>query len=121
MLKLEDVTFEVFCIEEHAQIEGNALALRDDAEDAKEETRIRESLESGNPWAWCTVEVRGMWKSLSASDFLGCCSYASEENFCEPGGYFDDMKNEVLNELNGIYSEVTSHNALDYKNGFLHA
>lgn len=64
------ITFEIFCHPEDAPVKGNALASGDDAEDHKAEQDIIRRLEY-TPWAWCLVEVRGTWKGLTASDFLG--------------------------------------------------
>jgi len=36
---------------------------------------------------------------VEASDYLGCCSYRSKEDFMEPDGYYDDMKVEAYNSL----------------------
>jgi hypothetical protein len=48
------------------------------------------------------VTVTVSWGPFSASDHLGCCSYADEGDFRQPGGYFDDMIDEALEELNKI-------------------
>jgi hypothetical protein len=53
-----------------------------------------------NKWEWCDVEVRAEWHSLAASDYLGCCSYKNQKEFCQPGGYYDDMVQAVLDDLN---------------------
>jgi hypothetical protein len=39
-------------------------------------------------------------REFLGDDYLGCCSYESEEDFRAPGGYFDDMKRAALDELN---------------------
>ena len=44
-----------------------------------------------NVWAWCCVEVRLRILGAEFSEYLGGCSYADEEDFCTPGGYYDDM------------------------------
>lgn len=60
---------------------------------------VRRQMRAGNDWAWCQVEVRGTYKTLTQSAYLGGCSYASEEDF-KVGGYFQDMRAEVVAELN---------------------
>jgi len=59
-------------------------------------------VEQGDVWAWVMVTVTVSWGPFSASDHLGCCSYADEEDFRQPEGYFDDMVDEALAELNKI-------------------
>lgn len=63
-------------------------------------TWVREQLAAGNEWAWCTIRVAARWQGFAADDLLGCCSYASEEQFRQPGGYFEDMKVTALHRLN---------------------
>ena len=65
---------------------------------------ILESAES-NVWAWAAVEVRAVavfagGAEVNGSDFLGGCSYGSENEF-KAGGYFEDMKIEALSDLMG--------------------
>lgn len=66
---------------------------------------IDEQLTMGNTWAWCQVEVTATWtdpytgEEFEGHDYLGGCSYKSKVDFCEPGGYFDDMKSEAYDRL----------------------
>lgn len=57
---------------------------------------IRDDIESGNDWAWCTVRVGCTIPGYHAEgvDWLGGCSYKDEEDFCQEGGYYEDMKAE---------------------------
>lgn len=61
---------------------------------------IRDQLNSGNDWAWCQIEVKATWQGFTGSDYLGGCSYESEEDFKAVGGYWGDMKLEALASLN---------------------
>ena len=66
---------------------------------------ILESAES-NVWAWAAVEVQAVavftgGGEVIGSDFLGGCSYGSENEFKAEGGYFEDMKIEALSDLMG--------------------
>ena len=97
-LTLDDVEFSVECLPEDAAVRGNASAV-DDASDTQIEDEIIERLERGDTWAWCTVRVVGVYEGLEADDFLGCCSYADEADF-KNGGYYDDMRQTVLDALN---------------------
>lgn len=78
--------------------EGNASAI-DEETDARILADIRRRLADGDVWAWASVEVRASFAGFSASDFLGGCSYESEEDFRTPGGYFDDMREIALRAL----------------------
>lgn len=98
-LTLDDIQWTVEALPEDMQIYGNVLASGDDDEDRKAAEAVQADLESGNEWAWCTVRVTGKWEGLKAVDYLGGCSYKSQEDFCAPGGYYDDMRATVLAEL----------------------
>jgi hypothetical protein len=52
-----------------------------------------------NPWAWCQVEVKLSLDGLSASAYLGCCSYEGEDDF-KRSGYYEQMVEEAYDELN---------------------
>jgi hypothetical protein len=106
-----EVEFSVECLREDMQIEGNAMASGDDAFDKRVEEQIREDLE-WNEWAWCTVRVVARWEGFEGDDYLGGCSYKSEEDFCTPDGYFPDMKTRALEALN---EEVARSHAITSK------
>lgn len=80
-----------------------------DTGDAEEDKRmVQEILEAveWNPWAWCSVKVRAVWRGFEGDwDYLGCCSYESEEDFKQPGGYYDGMKAEALESLNQLLAD----------------
>lgn len=103
-----DVRIEVICHPEHIPVKGNAMASGDDALDARVERKIIRQLEDGNQWAWCTVEVCGHFHGLTASEYLGCCNYKSEKDFVKNSGYYDDMVNSVVAELNTMASAIYS-------------
>lgn len=97
---------EVICSPEDVPIEGNASAI-DPVTDAETVSRIKRQLRHGNEWAWCQVQVRVTYRDvLEASDYLGCCSYDSEDDFRRPGGYFDDMVAECIRQLNEQRAKV---------------
>jgi hypothetical protein len=98
-LKAKDVDFTITCEPEQISIRGNCSAIDDETDNATEQWII-EQLESGNEWAWCCVKVAASWEGYKGVDYLGGCSYESEESFREPGGYYDDMKIEALDDLN---------------------
>lgn len=89
-------------------VRGNALASGDDAQDKRVEDDIIERLDSGDVWAWASVEVRGTWNGLEASAYLGCCCYEDESDFCKPGGYFPQMRDEVIDELTAQAEKIVN-------------
>lgn len=94
----EQVTFTVDCLPEDIPVKGNALASGDDVEDAKAEQWIYDELDAGNEWAWCCVKVTARWNGLEGTDFLGCCSYKSREDF-ERCDYYQDMHHIAFGNL----------------------
>lgn len=47
-------------------------------------------------WGWCTARVTVTIGGRSAVDYLGQCSYESEQDFVSNSGYFMDMVNNCL-------------------------
>ena len=99
-----DVAFTIDCQPEYEGPEGH-FASGDDDQDAEDCANIRKELDSGNIWAWCMVTVTATLETddgvtISGRDELHCCTYDSEDQFTEPGGYYDDMKAEALADLN---------------------
>jgi hypothetical protein len=96
----DEVTVRVDAEPDLIPVEGNASASGDDDFDREVELNILGRLQQGDIWAWAAVSVTVSWGPFSASDHLGCCSYADEEDFRQPGGYFDDMLEIALDQLN---------------------
>ncbi len=84
-----NATVTLECEPEQETIYGNASAI-DEETDRETERYILAELESGNEWAWCSVKVTVRFCDLSATDYLGCCSYESEAAF-KADGYYTDM------------------------------
>ena len=80
-------------------VRGNALASGDDDADRECEDAILTRLEAGDVWAWAIVVVTATLDGFTGSDCLGACSYADEESFREPDGYFDDLVNGARLDL----------------------
>ncbi len=95
---ITQVEFEVIAHNEDTPVKGNASAI-DDETDNETDDYINEELENGNIWAWCTIEVKARYKGYSASDYLGCCSYKSKEDFMTEDGYYPDMKQLAYDNL----------------------
>ena len=98
----EEVTIRLKAEPEFIPVEGNASVSGDDTFDREVEHNIMSRVQQGDIWAWAMVTVTVSWGCFSASDHLGCCSYADEEDFRQPGGYFDDMVGEALDELDKV-------------------
>ena len=111
-LTMDEVEFTLSCEPEQESIEGNCSAV-DEEVDRETAEWIYDQLDNGNEWAWCQVEVVAHWKEWSGSSYLGCCSYRSEEEFCQPGGYHDDLKHEALERLNEQVERV-AHTILTF-------
>jgi hypothetical protein len=107
-LKIEDVEFELIAEYESIPVRGNAIASGDNEFDKKVEDEIIERLDSGDVWAWASVEVKAKYKGLKASDFLGACCYKDENDFKQPGGYYDDMKKIAFDALKKQVDEILS-------------
>lgn len=97
---LDEVEIIVETREEDTSIEGNVLASGDAAVDQKAEQWVRDQVANGNEWAWCSVRVSAVFQDFRGTDHLGCCSYKSEAEFRMPGGYFEDMVQNALEDLN---------------------
>jgi hypothetical protein len=97
-LKENEVEFSIECLDEHIPVRGNAIVSGDDDYDKQVEDKILSDLQ-WNPWAWCCVRVIASWEDFKGDDYLGACSYKSEDDF-KAGGYYEDMKAQALEDLN---------------------
>ena len=80
------------------EIEGS-FALGDDDLDRKEVARIKRRYAAGDRWAWCITRVTVECGSFTGeSDWLGGCSYASEEDF-KKSDYYKGMQREARENL----------------------
>jgi hypothetical protein len=105
-IRSEEATIRVLAEPDHIPVEGNACASGDDDFDREVEHNIVRRLQQGDIWAWAAVTVVVAWGSFEGRAHLGCCSYADEDDFREPGGYFDDMVEEAIEELNRTVRET---------------
>ena len=98
-LTRDDVTITVEALPED-QHPDDCFALDDPEAQKKIVDEILEKAE-WNEWAWCCIKVTVSWRGHSASDYLGACSYDSKEAFVAEDGYYSDMVDRALEELNG--------------------
>jgi hypothetical protein len=104
------IVWTLECLPEDIPVKGNCSAI-DPKTDRAEERRIMSELDNGNQWAWCCVKVSGEYRGLTADTYLGCCSFEDEAAFTAPGGYYDDMVNEVWGLLTDKRDRVLHGNA----------
>ncbi len=115
---MENAEFETSAEVDDLEVRGNALASGDDAEDKAEEDRIIAEVNSGNVWAWACVKVTCLFRHWTGDDYLGGCSYDSQESFEQPGGYYDDMKSQAVDDvIQQIYSYKNALAALEKEIG----
>ena len=85
---------------EEIPFRGNVLASGNEIEDRLAEEEVRDRLYKGDVWAWCSVRVHASLGGFTgSSSWLGCCNYHSEADFRQPGGYYDDLKQEAIEDL----------------------
>ena len=107
-LTKEDVEIELIAHWEDIPVRGNVMASGDDQFDKKCEDEVLERLENGDVWAWANVEVKCSYKGITSdSEYLGGCTYKDEDDF-RKGGYFDDMVETCLDNLNEKLRELVN-------------
>ena len=99
-LTREEVGIHLTAEADQTAVLGNASASGVKRIDREIEQEIFERLNRGDVWAWADVTVTVSWGPFSAIDTFGGCNYENEEEFRQPGGYFDDMVDEALAKLN---------------------
>lgn len=68
---------------------------------------VCDEYERGNVFAWFCAKVQVKYRDIEATDYLGCCSYKSEQEF-KTDPYYYDMVNTCIEEVN---RDVNAHNA----------
>jgi hypothetical protein len=96
---LDEVEFNM-----DVQWEGD-LDPEDQFDNPEDVAWVRQQIRADNVWGWCRVAMRASWrdpntdKEYEGWDYLGACSYENEASFKQPGGYYDDMKQQAYDEL----------------------
>jgi len=98
-LTANDIKIEVIAEYDDSSIRGNCSCSGDDELDKNTEDELIERINEGDVWAWALVSVKGTYKGLEATDYLGQCSYKDEQDFVENSGYYEDMVASVLQTL----------------------
>jgi hypothetical protein len=87
------------------------VPCQDNPWDAFEDEEIAKQVSADlefNPWAWCDIRVVARWKDYTGDDYLGECSYGSEEEF-KQDGYYSDMKKVALDNLNSNIAKLVNN------------
>lgn len=96
----ENVAIEIIADYETMPLEGNLIDSGDAEFDKRVCEDVRQQLNVGNVWSWCSVEVKVSYKNIIfSSDYLGCCSYDNEADF-KAGAYYSDMVDTCIYDLN---------------------
>jgi hypothetical protein len=81
----------------------------DDFEDPETLAWVKRQMALGNMWGWCCVEVIAeLDDNFSGHDYLGGCSYESEEDF-KNNGYYKSMQHEALADLERSLAAAAQH------------
>ena len=68
---------------------------------------VRKMQKQSKRWGWCSVKVSVRPKvgntSIVGDNYLGACSYSSKQDFIDNSGYYEDMVDEAIEELNKNY------------------
>lgn len=103
----QDIEWNVEAEPEDIPIQGNAGLSDDQKRNERIERSIAKQLKT-TQWAWCAVVVTGTYKGITATDCLGCCNYKSKEDFLKNSGYYKDMQNNCLMQLQTTISDIVN-------------
>lgn len=106
-LTADEVEFVIEAEQDDAPIRGS-FASGDDAADEQIAKEIEDRLNRGDVWAWASVKVTASWRGYKGVDYLGACSYKDEADFKQDCGYYSDMKDRALEDLNESISRIAS-------------
>lgn len=88
----------IMALKEDEPVRGNAIASGDDVEDKRVEDEIIFKRRT-NRWAWCAVELTAEIDGFEGTAYLGCCSYKNKDDFINNSGYYEDMKEEAIQQI----------------------
>ncbi len=94
-------------VEIEFEAEPEDMSISDSFSDERDVKYIIRQLERGNDYAWFCAKVTVKYKGYEATDYLGGCSYESEKDFKEHSGYYIDMIQQCIDQIN---NDVTGHN-----------
>lgn len=99
MITVNDIDWEIEVEEDDIFVRGNACASGDDEHDKQYEDAILKRLANGDVWAWASVCVIGRYGEIESRQYLGACSYDDENDFKSNSGYYTDMQQEALADI----------------------
>lgn len=101
------IKIELIADQDDLRVRGNAMCSGDDKLDKQVEDEILRRLDSGDVWAWASVEVKVTKGGLSESEYLGGCNYRDEQDF-KRGGYYYDMLTTCLERIDNELTETAN-------------
>jgi hypothetical protein len=85
---------------------------RKDFEDSPDAVKwVEDQLAAKNPWAWCMVTIIVTFRQFVEKDYIGGCSYESEEDF-KKGGYYEAMVTVAVAEIADYIEDLALEHAL---------
>ena len=97
-----DVNIRVVAEDEDISIKQVAKECAPGFEDA-----VRSVMKKSRRWGWCCVHVIVSLKSnpeITGDAYLGACSYYSRKDFIENSGYYDQMVDDAIADIQKAYT-----------------
>lgn len=69
---------------------------------------IKNRIRRGDTWAWCSVEIQALWRGFVGKAYVGHCSYENEQDFIKNSGYYDEIVQESLDDLQDSVEETAN-------------
>lgn len=91
-----DVTITVEIDEETDHYSSEIFGYDKEVQDA-----FQAMIDKHGLWGWCSVCVTASWRGISASTYLGTCSYENEEAF-RADDYYKTLVHDAVAELNAV-------------------
>lgn len=97
-LSLDQVNIRVYAETEDISVKEAARDCAPGFEEA-----VRAQRRKSRTWGWCTVHIIACLKKgpvhIEGDSYLGCCSYSSKQDFIENSGYYDQMVEDAIADL----------------------
>jgi hypothetical protein len=101
-LTIDDIEFTIKAIKNFWTPRQTMKGCEEEVIVAFEEA-IEKAVKQDPLWGWCQVRVSGFPKGnngpYTCESSLGGCSYKNEKDFIENSGYYQDMQQEILNNI----------------------
>ena len=97
----DDINIRVIAEDEDISIKQAAKDCCPDFEKS-----VREVMKTSRRWGWCTVHIIVSLKSnpdITGDAYLGACSYFSKKDFIENSGYYSQMVDDAIEDLQGSH------------------